>query len=138
MQIEKLPLLRFLSCFLFVSQFFQLSHGDVGTAAHYSPPDGVFRRRSNGVPVEQSVHGGRRLDMGQWGIVRETIPGSMHKCFAALDLCSRRDDPGQDYRLCSDGALSILARSTTIVLSETAFGGITSKAVVSINIEFQQ
>ncbi|XP_039071699.1 EG45-like domain containing protein [Hibiscus syriacus] len=141
MQSHQWPVFQLVSYLFVLSQLFRFSHADVGTAAQYTPP---------------------YLPTACYGDDQTQFPSS--NLFAAAGdgiwdngaLCGRQylvrcisvSQPGTcapdqtiqvkivDYAPTAQSQPS--SQSTTIVLSETAFGGITNIPIDSINIEFQQ
>ncbi|KAE8666896.1 RING/FYVE/PHD zinc finger superfamily protein [Hibiscus syriacus] len=141
MQIKKLPLLHLLWCFLFVSQFFQLSHGDVGTAAHYSPPYLPTTCFGDDQTEFPSTNLFAAAGDGIWDNGASCGRQYRVRCISASQPGTCVPDQTIQVKIVDYAPTALSpssAQSTTIVLSRTAFGGITNKAVDSINIEFQQ
>lgn len=58
--------------------------------------DNVLWKWPDSVSFEQFIRGGWRWDMGQWGILREAVPGEMHKRLGARNLWTWADYSNQD------------------------------------------
>ncbi|XP_021277082.1 EG45-like domain containing protein [Herrania umbratica] len=141
MQIKKLPLFQPLSFLLFLSNLLRFSHADVGTAAQYSPPYLPTACYGDDQSQFPSTNLFAAAGDGIWDNGASCGRQYLVRCISASrpGTCVR-DQTIQvkivDYAPNAQSPPS--ASSTTIVLSETAFSGITNIAIDSINIEFQQ
>ncbi|XP_075633935.1 EG45-like domain containing protein 2 [Castanea sativa] len=141
---RSLPLLQWLSLFSLVVLFFlRTCHGDVGTAAHYSPPylpttcygsDTSEFPSSNLFAVAGDAIWDNGAACGRQYLVRCISASVRYACaqnqtiqLKIVDYINGIPSPPS-------------ARNTTMVLSSTAFGAIanTTTNAPAINIEFQQ
>lgn len=136
--LPRRPLSLFL---LLISQLLSSSHGDVGTAAQYSPP--YLPTTCFGIDPSQFPSNNLFAAAGDgiWDNGASCGREYLVRCISATVAGSCR--PGQtiqvkivDYALSTTTPPSV--SGTTIVLSETAFGNIANSSANSINIEFQQ
>ncbi|KAL4282754.1 hypothetical protein GQ457_16G004130 [Hibiscus cannabinus] len=141
MQVKKQSLVQLLPCFLLLSQLFRVSHGDVGTASRYSPPylpTACFGDDQTEFPSSNLF---AAAGDGIWDNGASCGRQYLVRCISASEPGTCVPDQTIQVKIV-DYAPTVLspssAESTTIVLSETAFGGITNTAADSINIEFQQ
>ncbi|KAF2310701.1 hypothetical protein P3X46_031519 [Hevea brasiliensis] len=132
------PLFLFL---LVISWLLSSSHGDVGTAAHYSPPYLPTACYGNDASQFPSNNLFAAAGNGIWDNGAACGREYLVRCISATVAGSCQ--PGQtiqvkivDYALSTPTPPS--ASGKTIVLSETAFGRIANPSATSINIEFQQ
>eukprot|EP00258_Populus_trichocarpa_P029916 XP_024445935.1 protein DOWNY MILDEW RESISTANCE 6 isoform X2 [Populus trichocarpa] len=141
---EIMPTLGMTSTFLLLlllATLFHLSHGDVGTCAHYRPPYVPTACDGNSpsqFPLSNmfAAAGERIWDNGsacgrQYEVkcISGAFPGT---CLPDQTVQVRIVDQAQTSRSrpSSEGA--------TIVLSSTAFGTIADPSATSVNVEFQQ
>ncbi|KAJ9163151.1 hypothetical protein P3X46_022850 [Hevea brasiliensis] len=137
-------LLPWSSLFLFlliISLLLSSSHGDVGTAAQYSPPYLPTTCFGNDASQFPSNNLFAAAGNGIWDNGASCGREYLVRCISATVAGSCQ--PGQTIQIkIVDYALSTTtppsASGTTIVLSETAFGNIANSSATSINIEFQQ
>ncbi|XP_022755101.1 EG45-like domain containing protein isoform X2 [Durio zibethinus] len=141
MQIKKRPLLQLLSYLFILSQLFLFSYADVGTAAQYSPPylptacygdDQSHFPSSNLFAAAGDGIWDNGASCGRQYLVRCISASQPGTCVTDQTVQVKI----VDYAPTAQSPPS--AQTATIVLSETAFAGITNKPVGSINIEFQQ
>ncbi|XVE54359.1 hypothetical protein DITRI_Ditri03aG0074400 [Diplodiscus trichospermus] len=140
-QNQKHPIFQLLSYFLLISQLFPFSLADVGTAAQYSPPYLPTACYSDDQTQFPSSNLFAAAGDGIWDNGASCGRQYLVRCISASRPGTCVPDQTiqvkiVDYAPTAQSPPS--AQSTTIVLSETAFGGITNLAVDSINIEFQQ
>ncbi|MFQ6642499.1 hypothetical protein Gotur_018657 [Gossypium turneri] len=141
MHIKKRLLLPFVCYFLSVSQFFHVCHGDVGTAAQYSPPylpTACFGEDQTQFPSSNLF---AAAGDGIWDNGASCGRQYLVRCISASQPGTCVPDQTIQVKIVDYAPTALSppsAQSTTIVLSETAFGGITNIPMDSINIEFQQ
>ncbi|KAG2718663.1 hypothetical protein I3843_03G221900 [Carya illinoinensis] len=141
--MSKLLQLLSLSLIILISQFFHISHGDVGTAARYSSPysptqcfgsdpsqfpsSNLFAAAGDGI-WDNGASCGRQY------LVRCISASKPRTCIQGQTIQIRIID----YIGTAPSLPSV--NGTTIVLSRTAFQTIANSSVdvASINIEFQQ
>ncbi|KAL1164421.1 hypothetical protein V6Z11_A06G068800 [Gossypium hirsutum] len=141
MHFKKRLLLPFVCYFLSVSQFFHVCHGDVGTAAQYSPPylpTACFGDDQTQFPSSNLF---AAAGDGIWDNGASCGRQYLVRCISASQPGTCVPDQTIQVKIVDYAPTALSppsAQSTTIVLSETAFGGITNVPLDSINIEFQQ
>ncbi|KAK5824493.1 hypothetical protein PVK06_019268 [Gossypium arboreum] len=124
-----------------VSQFFHVCHGDVGTAAQYSPPylpTACFGDDQTQFPSSNLF---AAAGDGIWDNGASCGRQYLVRCISASQPGTCVPDQTIQVKIVDYAPTALSppsAQSTTIVLSETAFGGITNVPLDSINIEFQQ
>ncbi|GMI92778.1 hypothetical protein like AT4G30380 [Hibiscus trionum] len=133
MQTKQWQLVSYL---LILSQLFCFSHADVGTAAQYNPPYLPTACYGDDQTQFPSSNLFAAAGDGIWDNGASCGRQYLVRCISASQpgTCV----PDQTIQVKIVDYAPTATQSTTIVLSETAFGGITNIAVDSINIEFQQ
>ncbi|KAK2661059.1 hypothetical protein Ddye_007592 [Dipteronia dyeriana] len=120
---------------------FGLSHGDVGTAAQYTPPylrkiracHCLLWKLSHPIPTRLPVWGSQRLGMGREAVQVRCISAAVpNTCIPGATVLIRIIDRAETSvsRPSRNGA--------TIVLSTTAFSTIANSSANLINIEFSK
>ncbi|XVF34732.1 hypothetical protein REPUB_Repub18cG0084500 [Reevesia pubescens] len=141
MQMKKPLLIQLLPFLLILSQLSHFTQADVGTASQYSPPylpTACFADDQTQFPSSNLF---AAAGDGIWDNGASCGRQYLVRCISASQPGTCVTDQTiqveiVDYAPTAKSQAS--AQSTTIVLSETAFSGITNIAVDSINIEFQQ
>ncbi|GMY35931.1 putative EG45-like domain containing protein 1 [Fagus crenata] len=139
-----LPHLQWLSLSLTIlmSLFFHISHGDVGTAARYSPPYLPTECYGNDASQFPSSNLFAVAGDGIWDNGAACGRQYLVRCISASrpQACAQNQTIQikiVDY--IGRAASTPTASNTTMVLSQTAFGTIANSTTSpSINIEFQQ
>ncbi|WRX31837.1 RlpA-like protein [Theobroma cacao] len=140
MQIKKLPLFQLLSFLLFLSNLLHFSHADVGTAARYSPPYLPTACYGDDQSQFPSSNLFAAAGDGIWDNGASCGRQYLVRCISASEPGTCVPDQTIQVKIVdyAPNAQSPPSAQSTIVLSETAFSGITNIAIDSINIEFQQ
>ncbi|OMO53326.1 Barwin-related endoglucanase [Corchorus capsularis] len=127
--------------FLLIQTFSHLSYGDVGTAAHYSPPYIPTACFGNDASQFPSSNLFAAAGEGIWDNGASCGRQYLVRCISAArpGTCN----PGETIQIrIVDRAETSVSRPSsngaTIVLSTTAFGAIANPSAASVNIEFQQ
>ncbi|KAB2079693.1 EG45-like domain containing protein [Gossypium arboreum] len=141
MQTQQCPVFQLVSYVLILSQLVYFSYADVGTAAQYSPPYLPTACYGDDQTQFPSSNLFAAAGDGIWDNGASCGRQYLVRCISASQPGTCVEDQTiqvkiVDYAPTAQSPPS--TQSTTIVLSETAFGGITNIAVDSINIEFQQ
>merc|ERR1712071_127038 len=130
-----------LSISFLVSLSFHISHGDVGTAARYSPPYLPTTCYGNDASQFPSSNLFAAAGDGIWDNGASCGRQYLVRCISASVRNTCVQDQTIQIKIVdyvgSAPSLPSL-NDTTMVLSETAFGAIANSSVGSINIEFQQ
>ncbi|XP_050378837.1 EG45-like domain containing protein [Argentina anserina] len=135
--------LQFLSLFivLFFPRLFQISNGDVGTAAHYPPPylpTDCYGSDSSQFPSSNLF---AAAGDGIWDNGASCGRQYLVRCISAAQTGTCIPDKTIQIRIvdyAAGVATKPSAAGTTMVLSQTAFAAIAKSTASSINIEFQQ
>nr|XP_043618846.1 putative EG45-like domain containing protein 1 isoform X2 [Erigeron canadensis] len=125
--------------FVIISNFLLVSHGEVGTAAQYSPPFLPCYGYDSGQFPSSNLFAA--AGDGIWDNGAACGRQYLVKCISATEPGTCVPDQVIQVRIV-DFALSTVSppsyEGTTMVFSDTAFGTIANSSAVSINIEFQQ
>ncbi|EOY31422.1 hypothetical protein QUC31_019788 [Theobroma cacao] len=126
---------------LLLTTLFHLSYGDVGAAAHYSPPYIPTACFGNDASQFPSSNLFAAAGEGIWDNGASCGRQYLVRCISAAT--PRTCKPGQtiQVRIVDRAETSVSRPSSngaTIVLSTTAFGAIANPSAASVNIEFQQ
>ncbi|XP_021665640.2 EG45-like domain containing protein isoform X2 [Hevea brasiliensis] len=131
----------YLFLFLSLASLCHLSYGDVGTAAHYSPPYLPTACYGNDASQFPSNNLFAAASEGIWDNGAACGRQYLVRCISAV--VPRTCNPGETIRIkIVDRAASSVSRPSsngaTIILSDTAFAKIANPSASSVNIEYQQ
>ncbi|MBA0564442.1 hypothetical protein Golob_009384 [Gossypium lobatum] len=142
MQTQQWPVFQLVSCLLVLSQLVYFSYADVGTAAQYSPPYLPTACYGDDQTQFPSSNLFAAAGDGIWDNGASCGRQYLVRCISASQPGTCVEDQTIQVKIVDYAPTAQSppnsTQSTTIVLSETAFGGITNIAANSINIEFQQ
>ncbi|XP_012076629.1 EG45-like domain containing protein isoform X2 [Jatropha curcas] len=126
---------------LAIATLFPVSHGDVGTAAHYSPPYLPTACYGNDESQFPSSNLFAAASEGIWDNGAACGRQYLVRCISAVapNTCNR--EKIIRVRIVDRAQTSVSRPSrngATIILSDIAFAQIASPSVSSVNVEFQQ
>ncbi|GKV06448.1 hypothetical protein SLE2022_266160 [Rubroshorea leprosula] len=134
-------MIQFLSLLFFLTQFLHPSHGDVGTASHYSPPYFPTECYGNDASQFPSSNFFGAAGDGIWDNGAACGRQYLVRCISASEPRTCIPDRTIQIKIV-DYAPSVLsqpsASGTSVILSRTAYEAVANSSVNAINIEFQQ
>ncbi|XP_023538325.1 EG45-like domain containing protein [Cucurbita pepo subsp. pepo] len=130
----------FLSVF-FLAHLFHLSHGDIGTATHYSPPYLPTACAGNDISLFPASSLFAAAGEGIWENGAACGRQYLVRCFSAAVPMSCVPDQTIQVTIV-DRAISTVSKpakaATTMVLSTTAYKSIVQRNVAFVNVEFRE
>ncbi|KAF9662164.1 hypothetical protein SADUNF_Sadunf18G0024800 [Salix dunnii] len=126
---------------LLLATLFHLSHGDVGTSAHYRPPYLPTACYGNSLSQFPSSNMFAAAGEGIWDNGAACGRQYLVRCISAAVPRACRPDQIIQVRIVDRAQTSRSRPSSngaTVVLSSTAFGTIADPSARLINVEFQQ